>query len=240
MRPEYHRQQQAVLSYVWLACSFAVILGCAPHLSQEPSTLGSLVTLPAVATLTPSQKNSIDSLGVSVDSLSTRFLRLRSAPHIPSAVKKRWLFLTRRAEELRKAVPANEKLLFLLGDLYRIGIFLGIRDAALSAEYYLTRCIELHPKDYRPYMLLAWLYIRKGCVFPEKTRFLLSAVDRKLADTYYPYVQMLWGYYYYICKDDPEKAFGCFISYLAFDPDDLSARRTYLLIKRELLKKNGY
>lgn len=212
----------------------ALLIGCIPRLAEAPWTLRDLVTLPQTVELTAYQKNSIDSLGASVDSLSERFLRLQSSSHIPSSDKKKWLSLTRRAEAMQKTIPANDKLFLHLGELYRIGIFFGVPDAAENAEFYLNHCVGLHPQDYRPYLLLAWLYLRRGCAFPEKTGYLLGVVDRKLADSYYPYLEMLWGYYYYGCKHDPEKAFGHLLSYLAFDPDDPGARKTYLAVKREL------
>ncbi|MBN1130152.1 MAG: hypothetical protein JXA71_14265, partial [Chitinispirillaceae bacterium] len=197
-----------------------------------------LVVIPPAVQISPGQKNSIDSLAVRLDSLTVIFLRFQASGRAPSSVKKKWLTLVREAETLQKTIHANEKLLFLLGELYRIGIFFGVPDAAQSAEFYLSQCIGLPGTDYRPFMLLAWLYLRRGCQSSEKTRYLLQVVDRRLGDAYSPYLHLLWGHYYYYCRSDPEKAFGYFISYLAFDPDDNAARRTYREIKRQLGAKN--
>ncbi|MBN1130281.1 MAG: hypothetical protein JXA71_14915 [Chitinispirillaceae bacterium] len=222
---------------VALVCAVVPLLtACAsPSLHHKPPPL---ISLPKETEITPEQESRIDSLALQVDSLTARFLRLQEKGPLPGHIKKKWLALTREAEAIQKEIPANKHLLFLLGELYRIAIFFGVPDAAESAEFYLTQCVGLHGRDYRPYLLLAWLYLRRGCQFPEKTRYLLTVVDRKLSETYFPYLQMLWGYYYHSCRNDPEKAFGYFISYLAFDPDDEWSRKVYQEIKKELSAKN--
>lgn len=184
---------------------------------------------------------SIGFLAQRVDTLREKFMMMPGSRLVPAGFKEKWSLLTAEAERLKGAVNANGKLEYVLGELSRIGIFFDIPDAAQTAEYYLTECVglggSLEDRDYRPYFSLAWLNLHQGCQLSGKTRDLLLESEKRIPDWESPYCAMLWGYYYYSCKDDPEKAKAYFETYLAFDPADKLVVKIYQSIKKEAAKK---
>jgi hypothetical protein len=89
------------------------------------------------------------------------------------------------------------------------------------------------PDDFRPFLSLAWLYLRRNCQFPDKTRYLLEEVERKIPNLETPFVFIVWGYYQYRCRHDPEKALIFLGNYLSGDPGDEAARKLYQKLKAE-------
>jgi hypothetical protein len=179
---------------------------------------------------------SIGALAQSVDTLRERFMMMPGSRPVPAGLHGKWLRLNAEAERLGKAVHADGKLEYLLGELGRIGIFFNAPEAAHTAEYYLTECVGIGggtgERDFRPYLSLAWLNLHRECQSSEKTRDLLAEAEKRAPDWELPYLSMLWGYYYYSCRHDLEKAMACFQTYLAFDPADDGVRKIYQSIKK--------
>ncbi|MBN1130030.1 MAG: hypothetical protein JXA71_13650 [Chitinispirillaceae bacterium] len=181
-------------------------------------------------------KTRVDSLAPKVDQLRERFMAMPGSHPIPAGLEEKWRSLAAEAERLQKWIHSDEKLEYLLGELNRIGIFFSAPDAAHTAEYYLARCVGMgggtEERDYRPSLSLAWLNLHEGCQISEKTRDLLEDAVKKAPDWERPYLAMLWGYYYYSCRHDPEKALPFFQTYLAFDPHDERVRKIFQKIKK--------
>jgi hypothetical protein len=194
----------------------------------------------APAQVVPEQQQevSIEVLAQSVDTLRERFMMMPGSRPVPAGLHEKWLMLTAEAERLQNTVHADERLGYLLGELSRIGIFFNAPDAAHTAEYYLSECTGMgggtEERDFRPYLSLAWLNLHHGCQLSEKTRDLLTEAEKRAPDWENPYCAMLWGYYYYTCRGDPEKALPFFQSYLAFDPHDERAVKIFQRIKKEI------
>jgi hypothetical protein len=184
-------------------------------------------------------ETTIDSLALSVDSLSGQFMTLPGYQRFPSGLKGRWSSLVSEAEQCAKTVHTSAVLEYCLGELNRIGIFFNAPDAAHMAEYYLAECVGICGEEtmgHKPFLSLAWLYLYRGCQSPDKTHDLLSEAEKRIQNKEYPYLAMLWGYYYYSCRHDPEKAVGFFQTYLAFDPLDKEAVKAYKSITKQLNK----
>ena len=208
------------------------IAGCAST-GTFTQTAGQTVT----GSVPQQHETTIDSLALSVDSLSGQFMTLPGRRKVPSAIKERWSSLVSEAEQCAKTVHTNAALEYCLGELNRIGIFFGAPDAAHMAEYYLAECVGIgggETNGYMPFLSLAWLYLYRGCQGSDKAYNLLSEAEKRIQNKEYPYLAMLWGYYYYSCKHDPEKAMGFFQTYLAFDPLDKEAVKAYKSIKKQL------
>ncbi len=220
----------------------ALFPGCASTGAVIQAEKSGLMAAQTVSDSAPEHYEAlIDSLKLKVDSMSERFMMLPGSRSIAPEIKEQWSSLVSEAEQLQKVVHANAKLGYLLGELYRVGIFFNAPDAAYMAEYHLSECVGTggeETNDYRPFLSLAWLNLFQGCQLSEKTGDLLSAVEKRMPNKEYPYLAMLWGYYYYSCKHDPEKAIGYFQSYLAFDPLDKRVLKTYLSIKKQVSRKS--
>ena len=226
-----------------IASGMAFVAGCAlsTPVTREKSN-GTPARAREVMDTVPEQYQvSIEALAQRVDSLRERFMMMPGGRQVTAGLEKQWSLLSSEAQRLRKAVCADGKLGYLLGELGRIGIFFNVPDAAHTAEYYLSECVGLAGGsgggDFRPYLSLAWLNLHNGCQLSEKTFDLLIEAEKRIPDWEVVYLSMLWGYYYYFCRRDPEKALPCFQRYLAFDPYDERAVKVYQNIKREVTKE---
>ena len=90
------------------------IAGCA-----STGTLTQALTQTAGQTVTGSvpqqHETTIDSLALSVDSLSGQFMTLPGRRKVPSAIKERWSSLVSEAEQCAKTVHTNAALEYCLG-----------------------------------------------------------------------------------------------------------------------------
>lgn len=228
---------------VALLAGAVCIAGCAATgtLTQALTQTSTQTTGQTVSASSPQQHAiNIDTLAVMVDSLSEQFMTLPGYRRFPSGIKERWSSLVSEAEHYAKTVHTSAALEYCLGELNRIGIFFSAPDAAHMAEYYLTECVGIGGEEtfgYKAFLSLAWLYLYRGCQGSDKTSSLLAEAEKRIQNKEYPYLAMLWGYYYYSCKRDPEKSMGFFQTYLAFDPLDKEAVKTYKSIKKQLKQK---
>jgi hypothetical protein len=128
--------------------------------------------------------------------------------------------LLETALKLEDEVQFHKKLNLSLGLLHTIKVYSGDYTAAPIAEYYLNRYIKFYAMDPVAYLALAQLYLAYNCAAPEKTQYLLYSVEQWSESASWPYLNLLWGHYYRLCKEDPVKALDHYISYLAFNPGD--------------------
>jgi hypothetical protein len=141
-----------------IASGMAFVAGCAlsTPVTREKSN-GTPARAREVMDTVPEQYQvSIEALAQRVDSLRERFMMMPGGRQVTAGLEKQWSLLSSEAQRLRKAVCADGKLGYLLGELGRIGIFFNVPDAAHTAEYYLSECVGLAGGsgggDFRPYL----------------------------------------------------------------------------------------
>jgi hypothetical protein len=77
-------------------------------------------------------------------------------------LKKRWRSARAELESLRRLYPDDPRILWRLGECYRIGNNLGISGAWERAEAFLLRAEELAPEEPQPYISLGAHYADTG------------------------------------------------------------------------------